>query len=179
MENIASLCTMLSNVTALWPQLQQLSMEDGLRLEAARGLLGSSHGDLMTMAQHMWLTQSLPSKNHQLKVVALSQFTNSEESFANTAQELCKFGSDILSRSNRSVARCTEAFTQQGWLGSTSNNIVGRHVTSDKLSSREKQRLKKMLLEDPVLGPPLKMIQDFVQQMIGGEALVPEVAEAS
>ena len=169
---MSRLCHSLSNVSALWPQLQQLSTEDGLRLEAARALLGASHGDVMMMAQHLWLANNSHHNSHIL-TVTLEQFTSSKESFVETVTEICRFGLDHLVLTQRTVQQCVDESVRRGWIGHNNHNhnnnktlFLSQHVTANQLSSTERSRLRQMLLKDPVLGKPLESLRNFVQDHI-------------
>ena len=181
LKQVADLCKSLSNETVLSKQLRELSTEDGVRLEAARGLLGSSHGDLLLMSQHVWLSQNIQRTNSAVEIhtIPLSRFTESEGSFRAVANELCESGSLLLQHQNRSVSDCAEDFFRYGYIGDKKKDTKAQnaaygssHVTSNRLTGSEKDTLKGLLLEDPVLGPPLQKIQNLLRDATSGRPVL-------
>lgn len=154
LRNVSNLCQSLSNVTALWQQLQQLSPWDGLRLEASRAILGASHGDLVKMARNIQYLKESANVMH----VKLSQFTASEQSFQTTTKSLCRLGREL-----RNERDCAESFFQYGWLGNT-NAKDPQHVTSNKISHVQREEWRARLMKDPVLGDPLLKVKTIVDE---------------
>jgi hypothetical protein len=152
----------------LWTQLQRLSTPNGLRLEATRGILGARHGDLMIMAynQHI-LSTSTKVSPRQYKTVFLSQFMSSKANFRSTAQVLCEFGQSILVALNppKSTSRCVEDFVRWGWVRGKAGTLRDpSHVTSNQLSTSEREVLIKGLKQDSVLGDPLLKLEEYMMQ---------------
>jgi hypothetical protein len=155
---ISTCCRSLTDASiGLAEQLSRLSEKDGVRLEAARGLLGSDHGDLALMAQHLEV-----SRNSSAKVLTLflADFTTTKETFQASARTLCKFGLNTLMANNRTIEDCIEDSVRYGWMDT--NTTQSAHVTSNRRSSIEKYAMKQLLLKDAILGPPLRLVQQYV-----------------
>ena len=159
LQQVATLCRQLTNTSLSFSsQLAALSELDGLRLEAARGLLGSDHGDLSLMVQH--LEASRPYKG--VLTFLLSDFTSSKSTFETSVRKLCLFGQEVLR--NQTTHGCVKESVEYGWIDLTTAN-QSEHITSNRRSSVEKQQLKQSLLDDGVLGQPLRLLQQFVHQV--------------
>ena len=160
---IAQLCQdLIPDGASLYAQLRKLSVSQGLRLEAARGLLGSRHGDLMKMAHNAWFFAERKPGN--VSTYKLSQFTSSKQSFRRAVRRLCGFGENVLN-TDRSVSECVEASTKYGYLGG--DKTVSRdsqHVTSSLLTNAARLDLKAILQSDEILGPALRAIQSLLQE---------------
>lgn len=159
LESVSALCQSLvkeSAQSSLYKQLQSLSRPQGLMLEAARGLLGARHGDLMRMAHNTYI-----SNRWQVQTYKLSQFTSSRSSFQQAVQRICIFGN--IKETTRSVDECVQDATKFAYLD-PSQSSSSDHVTMHHLKDQERQDLKNMLRQNPILGPPLEKINSFVHQ---------------
>ena len=157
---VAELCRNLTTVSLSWAsQLEVLSEQDGIRLEAARGILGSDHGDLALMMQQLEASRHVP----DVITFRLSDFTDSKQYFQSSVRMLCIFGQDILHTQNRTINRCVKDSLKHGWIDK--EKIHSEHITSNQRSTSELYRLKQLLLDDPVLGQPLRNMQQFLQQV--------------
>lgn len=166
-ERLCRNLTALSAKKSFASQIAALSEHNGLRLEASRGMLGSDHGDLSLMGQHLEASRHV---NNVLTFV-LSEFTSSKSMFQSSARKLCLFGSHILQLQNRTMEQCVQDAVQYGWIDV--DHIQSAHVTSNRRSNIEKQELKQMLLDDPVLGPPLFRLQQLVQRVCPNGTVAP------
>jgi hypothetical protein len=161
--HISSYCRSVTNVSIdLAEQLSRLSEQDGLRLEAARGLLGSDHGDLALMVRHLEVSQRRNNHNSDAQVLTLflDDFTTTIEKFQATARTLCRFGVSTLLANHRTMEDCVEDAVRYGWVDT--NTTHSSHVTSNRRSSQEKYAMKQLLMNDVILGPPLREMQQYV-----------------
>jgi hypothetical protein len=149
-----------------YSMLRALSKEDGVVLEAARSILSATGGDILRMATNtIYETETNNGTSYR---VFLAEFPIGDEAqFAESAQRLLRFLMRDTSDGQKHFWSCMsvrDAVRRSVELAFVPEKAAGAggHVTQTMISTAERDRLKKHLMDNPSIGPLLAIVSEII-----------------